>query len=485
MPASNQHIVQKVNAHLHIGERKQQSGQSERLKEAIERSVNKLAVGLDRVPGDTLRFIDRVSVEITLSEWNSDTLEEKLDAALAEKIGDLFNASQEDMRVKGAEKSVLTGREKYQKLITYFLQTGRLPWWAVPADLATSRTQLDEFTSSEWVEFLKPFVRQSPSALKRFVNQWTKGSVLGVIKKIAKKRFGRVSIVSLLNGLLAFDELNRDFDRENPKTEQVMCEKVLRSLIQNKSEIQITEDLILIWLKNHGESQTEGMKHLRHLKKYLNKNKLIIPEVRITLDKISSQILSGDGENAEVPQDVIQQEDKFLISGEDSTVSVMNAGIVLLHNYLVRLFGRLGYMEDGEFRHPATRERAVCAMHFLATGESEFPEQELGFAKILCGWPSNEPINRFLQFSDYEKEECENLLSNVIDHWKVLKNTSTDGLRTSFLKRDGIIKKEAFGLTLYVEEQTHDILLQRLPWSFSVVKLPWMSELLSVQWRVS
>jgi len=167
------------------------------------------------------------------------------------------------------------------------------------------------------------------------------------------------------------------------------------------------------------------------------------------------------------------------------SVSVHHAGIVLLHSYLPLLFKRLGYIENGSFRNQETRERAVCAIYYLATGESEFPEEELGLAKFLCSWPHGKPINRYLKFSSYEKEECDNLLISVISHWKALKNTSISGLQTSFLQREGILKKEEFGYTLYVEELTHDILLQQLPWSYSVVKLSWMSEMLSVQWRTS
>jgi len=191
------------------------------------------------------------------------------------------------------------------------------------------------------------------------------------------------------------------------------------------------------------------------------------------------------GEERESTREEVNQKEEQLTSGLAESVSVHHAGIVLLHSYLPLLFKRLGYVEDGSFRNQETRERAVCAIYFLATGESEFPEQELGLAKFLCSWPHGKPINRYLKFSDYEKKECDNLLISVISHWKALKNTSVNGLRTSFLQREGILKQEAFGFTLYVEELTHDILLQQLPWSYSVVKLPWMSEMLTVPWRTS
>ena len=485
MPSGKQHIIQKVNVRLRLSDRERQTGQTERLKNAVQQSVNRLSTVLDKVPGDTMLYIDQVAVQINLSEWDPGLLEERIDAALAEKMSEVIRSGLDKNEAEASGNGALTMKEKNREVIAVFLKTGRVPWWATPQEMALAREYLDDISPSEWMDFMNPLIRNYPSALKRFVSQWPEDSVFGAIKKTVMKRFGSESVISLLNGLLAFDELKLDSDSKNAGIEHRMYEKTIRDLMHSKSELQIAENLIQHWLQISGNDPNQKRKRLYELKKFLNRQKLLTPDFKEVLGKSLSKKMKDDAEGDKDGERVSQTEEESFISDKDESVSVQHAGVVLLHSYLPLLFGRLGYLENGVFRNQAARERAICAIHYMATGESEFSEESLVLAKFLCGWPLGEPINRFLNFSDYEKEECENLLLNVISHWKALKNTSINGLQTSFLQREGILKREAFGYTLYVEELTHDILLQRLPWSFSVVKLSWMSEMLSVEWRVS
>ena len=66
-------------------------------------------------------------------------------------------------------------------------------------------------------------------------------------------------------------------------------------------------------------------------------------------------------------------------------------------------------------------------------------------------------------------------------HWGALKSTSIDGLRNSFLMRNGKLSKEEIW-QLTVENKAWDVLLAQLPWGISMVKTPWMEELLYVHW---
>jgi hypothetical protein len=160
-----------------------------------------------------------------------------------------------------------------------------------------------------------------------------------------------------------------------------------------------------------------------------------------------------------------------------------NAGVVILHPFLDSLFQNLGYVENGEFWNEAAKERAVCLIHYLATGEEEFPEYELLLPKFLSGWPTDLPVNRFLNLIESEKKECQSVLLSCIQHWEALKNTSIEGLRDNFLKREGILKKEEFGWSLYIEQKTIDILLDKLPWNLSIIKLKWMDEMITIHWQ--
>ena len=71
----------------------------------------------------------------------------------------------------------------------------------------------------------------------------------------------------------------------------------------------------------------------------------------------------------------------------------------------------------------------------------------------------------------------------MIAEWGALGQTSPDGLRAAFLRRDGQLSAREGGLRLDVAPAAYDMLLDRLPWSFALVKLPWMVAPLHVKWR--
>jgi hypothetical protein len=124
----------------------------------------------------------------------------------------------------------------------------------------------------------------------------------------------------------------------------------------------------------------------------------------------------------------------------------------------------------------------VHLLKFLATGQKKVPEYALVFEKILCGLPADMPVPLDVILTDEEIAESESLLKAVITHWNVLKNTSTDGLRESFIKRDGLLTRKENGWLLQVERKTLDVLLDSIPWGFSTISLVWTRDLIFVEW---
>ena len=80
------------------------------------------------------------------------------------------------------------------------------------------------------------------------------------------------------------------------------------------------------------------------------------------------------------------------------------------------------------------------------------------------------------------KTEANALLAAAIEHWAKLGSTSPTGLRESFLSRDGKIARADSGYVLTVEQRAVDVLLDTLPWTLSIVRLPWMAGPLMVDW---
>jgi hypothetical protein len=169
-------------------------------------------------------------------------------------------------------------------------------------------------------------------------------------------------------------------------------------------------------------------------------------------------------------------------TSERKALYVDDAGIVLLHPFLAAHFEKLGLQRDGAFLDEDARERAVHQLRFLATGEDEAPEPLLVFEKILCGLAPDVPVARWIPLDERAKSEADALLRAVIRHWDALKNTSPDGLRETFLRREGRLERKDDGWKLQIESRSYDILLDRLPWNRSIVRLPWMAGLLGVEW---
>lgn len=163
---------------------------------------------------------------------------------------------------------------------------------------------------------------------------------------------------------------------------------------------------------------------------------------------------------------------------------VHHAGLVLLHPFLPRFF------ESTSVKQAATPDlpidqlpRAAALLHLLATGEHEVFELEIDFIKILLGLTLDAQLpvsGGLLVASDHE--EVEALLSAAIEHWHVLRSTSIQGLRASFLQRPGLLREDEQGFRLQIEAAPFDMLLGQLPWGIATIKLPWMKKLLFTDW---
>jgi|GEM_PF-3066359 len=167
------------------------------------------------------------------------------------------------------------------------------------------------------------------------------------------------------------------------------------------------------------------------------------------------------------------------------TYYINNAGIVLLNPFINLYFQRLKLMTPlRKFLSPEHAQRAAHYLQVLATKDAASPEHELLFNKLLCGLPLDQPIIRSIDPKPEELELANGLLKHFISQWKKMKNSSVDGLRGGFFIRKGKLTHAQTGKwILRVEQKPYDILLDSLPWSFNLIKLPCMEKPLYVEWR--
>lgn len=168
-------------------------------------------------------------------------------------------------------------------------------------------------------------------------------------------------------------------------------------------------------------------------------------------------------------------------TGEE--IFVENAGLVLLHPFFTGLFSNLQLTENRKFVAESDQSLAARILQFLVFGENELSENFYPLNKILCGMGVSQVLDMETDISQEFKIEGEELLQAVIGHWSVLKNTSIEGLRETFLQRNGKISRVEKGWKLQVERKTVDVLMAKLPWGMGIIKLPWMNEMMFVEWE--
>lgn len=178
-----------------------------------------------------------------------------------------------------------------------------------------------------------------------------------------------------------------------------------------------------------------------------------------------------------------EEETVDLSFSETEELFVGNAGLVILWPFLGHFFARLGLLdEERRFKDLRARHRAAGLLQVAATQDASFPEYLLPLNKLLCGLGVTEVFDFGPPLLDSEIRECTDLLEAVIAQAPILHNMSTDSFRGTFLLRPGLLGANNGFWLLRVERQTYDIVLDRFPWSWEWVRLPWMDAPLRVEW---
>lgn len=167
----------------------------------------------------------------------------------------------------------------------------------------------------------------------------------------------------------------------------------------------------------------------------------------------------------------------------DHPVAVKDAGIIILNNYVPMLFERLGLVKDKHFKGQAEQFEAINYLHYLATGSTSTSDSLLALDKILCGIPVTTTVSGNLNPNSEQKKLVEGLIMAAISYWPAVGTSSLEGFRGNWLVRDGSLIEKDDHWELTVEKRTYDLLIAKSPFSFSVIKYPWMDKALHVIWK--
>ncbi len=164
-------------------------------------------------------------------------------------------------------------------------------------------------------------------------------------------------------------------------------------------------------------------------------------------------------------------------------VFIDNAGLVILWPFFGFYFQSLELIKENKFVSKDAASRAAYLLQYLATGLEEAHEHAMPLNKLLCHIPRARPLAAPITLSEQERTLSDELLTVAISRWEALKNTSIAGFRNSFLLRKGKLEWAEETVTLTVEPASYDMLIDKIPWTISTIKLPWLETPLHVKWR--
>ena len=163
-------------------------------------------------------------------------------------------------------------------------------------------------------------------------------------------------------------------------------------------------------------------------------------------------------------------------------IAVNYAGIILLNSFIVMLFERLSLVKDNNFTSIENQKNAVLYLQYVVTGVSETEESYLALNKILCGLSVTDSVPAIIEISQENKILIVGLVKAAVSYWSAIGDCSVEGFRGNWLVRDGMLTELEDKWELTVDKRAYDLLINKSPFAFSIIKYPWMHKPLHVIW---
>jgi Contractile injection system tape measure protein len=367
------------------------------------------------------------------------------------------------------------------ELFCHFMQLGTLPWWAHEADVEINAIAL-------------ALCIQMPASLRTFFYQqklnrsvWTRAALQlddaaksAIIALFSELREAETRLIQWIET----SQMN-DIRFDEPVK---MLESVRHALLLSAPEVidnQHYEAVIaVVFGKVIDAASADWLESMVQLAKVALGERQTIKR-GASLEALISEVASEQS-----PPDTRQkQNDSRDLSfyadtemGMEQRYVVHHAGVILLAPFFRKFFDACGLLDGPEWKSKDSQYQAVHLLKYLTTGSKKTPEYSLTLEKLICGIAIEEPIPLDVGLEEQQMDQAHELLASVIEHWQALKNTSVDGLRGAFLRRDGLITRKNDDWLLQVERKTLDVLLDSIPWGYSTITLPWNGYLIHVEW---
>lgn len=480
MPALQQHIIRREFLHIEVQgtesdglalQRMLPGPCQSRLMAALEGMLDRIVVPDEHLTVDRIEIDAGVFTIGNLEQDLANVVSQALEKTLREQL-----AAGGPAGFSGARRR--TAAQTVHEAFFHFLKTGILPWWFhLPAGQTLEQAVCACWQAEDggagpahFAGALAEAVRSGP-VRKRIVSQFSSSFVERLLASISAQEASALHEVLAGDGGAPSQGAVRRFLRQ-------ACEAALARAAAGQPASAAT------LVAGCWDALPDADRLDPALLGYIGRHSAWGLAIRDGID--GEGLPPAEYKGREIPVAASEGPNPVQPGGPPAHIDLVegihaaHAGVILLHPFLPRFFETLGIASGDRLVQP---ERALCLLHFLATGQRAAPEYELLLAKLLCDVPLEMPVESVLELSRAEEKEAAALLDAVIRHWDVLRDASADGLRGTFLTRPGRLSQRGDSYVLQVEAQSFDILLDQLPWGISAVQLPWMPRILWVEWR--
>jgi hypothetical protein len=358
-----------------------------------------------------------------------------------------------------------TTTRQYQEAFLFFLQHGRFPWWYQKTGNKTPAEILADFDKENRTNLLIDLAGK-------------KNSKSDLLQQSLKRLFCYLPESACVTYLAELGELYSDGEL-NANVQLLIQQHENLTEQYHISVNQLYQQAILFILLTNDTSDFL-QKFLRHLNHTFPKGDKVSPWIKAGKEDLFPNV---DQESAMGKAELPSRKTSKNVSGQGEGIYISNAGLVILHPFLTLFFENLGLLDDNrQFISSHTQIKAAVILYYLQSGQVDYNEWEMSLNKILCGMDTDELIPNDILLSDQEKAESDTLLKTVIEYWDALKRSSVEAVQTTFLTREGKVSFKETHWLIQVERTGVDILVDRLPWGIGTIRLPWLNELIYVEW---
>lgn len=454
-------------------------------------------IRIDKLEID-LGIISRKDYEREFENYVKEALTSKLESM---ELNSLYNDAENSFENVSITDSKLD-------IIVFFLKSGVLPWWTKSTAVGNLDTIFEDVLDS-CANDIKTIIKSEIHNIvfiKRLINQFSETIINNILLMLAEDKFEiNVLIADLFRLKLHknFINVNHNYYRNklylylfnaagSSKT-IASGKELLRDIIYdlsfdfNVNYTKLIEDLKIETPSEFSTLFTEFVSDEFNGSKFIDNIRILeIPREKKINSKNDPEILRNKNDKETLRNknvsEILNYKNEEASENIIEEYFVENSGLVILYPYILKFFSKRNLLNENDFRDLESNIKAVHLLQYIASGEFNLFEHYLVLNKLLCGMDINFPVERSVEINHHDTAEADSLMHSVIKNWDVIKNTSLNGFREAFLKRDGILINKEDKWILKVERKSYDILFEKIPWSFSVIKFPWMKKILYVEW---